>query len=472
MSGGSIVILIAHSFLLRDDAKQLERHKPYPPLTTLICAAMLRGAGHDVALFDATFVPSLAAFEEALERIGPAIVLLVEDNFNFVTKMCTEARRRSALAMVAAAHARGCSVGVNGPDSSDQPGLYLAAGADAVLAGEGEFGVCDLVAAFGAGRAALEQTRGLILADAPGGLVRTLPRRQEREIDWLPLPAWDLVDVDAYRSAWTSAHGLFSWNVAASRGCPYKCNWCAKPIFGRRYVQRSAALVVEEIRRLKYDVAPDHLWFADDIFGLSSQWIAAFADEIVRRDAVTPFMMQSRVNLIDGPVAAALGSAGAEEVWLGVETGSQKILDAMDKGANVDAARTATRTLRAQGIRVGWFLQLGYPSEEWPDILRTRDLVRTEMPDEIGVSVSYPLPGTAFHRSVVAELGARRNWQDSGDLAMLFQGTYDTAFYRLVRDALHGDVKTGGTDDSAWQALEQREAEHRSPAPIRLAWAV
>jgi anaerobic magnesium-protoporphyrin IX monomethyl ester cyclase len=399
------------------------------------------------------------------------MLFLVEDNFNFITKMCTEARRKAALEMVAAARMRGCSIAVNGPDSTDRPDVYLAAGADAVIAGEGEFAILDVAAAFGDGPVTLERTSGLVLASEAGGLFRSLPRPPQHELDRLPLPAWDLVDVERYRSAWTSAHGYFSWNMAASRGCPYKCNWCAKPTFGRRYVQRSPASVAEEMRRLKKEVRPDHVWFADDIFGLTPAWIEAFAEEVARQDASIPFMMQSRVNLIDASSAAALRAAGADEVWLGVESGSQRILDAMDKGTRVEAARHATRFLKREGIKVGWFLQLGYPPEDWDDILLTRDLVREERPSEVGVSVSYPLPGTEFHSRVVAELGTRRNWRDSGDLAMLFEGTYDSHFYRLIRDAIHAEVDGGSSDDALWRDLATREREHRSAAPVRAAAA-
>lgn len=461
------MILITHSFFLRRDSKQFERLKPYPPLTTLIAAAVLRDQGHQVALFDATFEVSAKAFGGVLDRMEPSIVLLVEDNFNFVTKMCTENRRQDALEMIRAARDRGCKVAVNGPDASDQAGLYLEAGADAVLVGEGELGVTDLVEAFGSADDALEQTSGLMLRDASGRIRHTEPRRQQRVLDFLPSPAWDLVDADAYRQVWTRAHGFFSWNMAASRGCPYSCNWCAKPTFGRRYTQRSAASVAEEMRRLKADVTPHHIWFADDIFGMSEHWIIDFAREVAARDALVPFMLQSRANLINPRVAEALRAAGAEEVWLGVESGSQKILDAMDKGISVDDARLATRALKAHGIRVGWFLQLGYPSEEWEDILMTRDLVRDEMPEEVGVSVSYPLPGTVFYERVAAQLGARRNWRDTDDLAMLFRGTYDSAFYRMIRDALHAAATLRAVDEKLWDDLGQRAAAHRTPEPER-----
>ncbi|MGH2931013.1 MAG: B12-binding domain-containing radical SAM protein [Solirubrobacteraceae bacterium] len=164
----------------------------------------------------------------------------------------------------------------------------------------------------------------------------------------------------------------------------------------------------------------------------------------------------------------ALARAGAREVWIGVESGSQKVLDAMDKGSTVQAAREATRILKTHGVRACWFIQLGYPSEGWQDLLATRDLIRDERPDEIGVSVAYPLPGTEFHARVHGQLGRQRNWKDTSDLAMLFQGAYTTDLYRKVRDALHAEVETGCIDEGAWIRLEEDAYDHRSPHPSRL----
>ena len=448
------LVLLAHSFFLQRDAKQLARQKPYPPLTTLLTAAILRQAGHEISFFDATFGPE--AFARHIAGMPASALVLIEDNFNFLTKMCTETRRADALAMIGAARKRGWRVAVNSPDSADNPRLYLEAGADAVLMGEGEFGALDFV-------------RGDITTGADSELRRARPPRARPDLDRLPLPAWDLADIDAYRAVWTAAHGQFSLNVAASRGCPYTCNWCAKPTFGRRYDQRSPSSVANEMQQLKQRYNPDHLWFADDIFGMSENWLSEFADEVERRDAVIPFMMQSRVNLITQPVAAALRAAGAQEVWLGVESGSQRILDAMDKGSHVDTARVATRNLKRHGIRACWFLQLGYPPEDWDDILMTRNLVREEAPDDVGVSVAYPLPGTVFHDRLAAELGPHRNWRDTGELAMLFQGTFNTAFYRMVRDALHKDVDLRRTDEGCWAELAAQAAMHRTgPMPVKL----
>jgi anaerobic magnesium-protoporphyrin IX monomethyl ester cyclase len=305
---------------------------------------------------------------------------------------------------------------------------------------------------------------------APSDVRRTGLRPRLQNLDALPFPAWDLVDVERYRAAWTGAHGRLSWNMVTSRGCPYGCNWCAKPVFGRRYSQRSPADVAEELRLLKTEVRPDHVWFADDIFGLTPAWIEAFAEQVTRRGARTPFTIQSRVNLMKPRTVAALEEAGAEEVWLGVESGSQRILDAMEKGTRIEQVREATRNLKGRGIRACWFIQLGYLGESLEDLERTRDLILEERPDEIGVSVSYPLPGTPFFDTVRSHLNGKRNWEETDDLDMLFHGTYTTAFYKWVRDLLHDEVdgyrEGGGPLDERWAGLRAEEGRHRNPAVV------
>ena len=486
MSGSSTStprVLVAHSYFLKYDAKQTRKMKPYPPLATLITASLLRDAGYEVSLFDAMLSTGEEEFERLLTANSPSVVGLLEDNFNFLTKMCTTHMRAAAFRMIAAARAHGCRVAVNGSDATDQPELYLAAGADAIIAGETERTFLELITAWTSdGRhVPLSGIPGLILprtggedASSPVPPLRTPPRPFVEDLDALPLPAWDLVDVETYRRTWNSAHGRLSWNMVTTRGCPYHCNWCAKPLYGVRYAQRSPASVAEELRLLKESVAPDHIWFADDIFGLTPTWIESYGEEVVKRGAMIPFTMQSRIDLMKPSAVAALAAAGAEEVWMGVESGSQQILNAMEKGTRIAQVRDATRLLRAHEIRASWFLQLGYPGEEFSEILSTRDLIRAERPDDIGVSVSYPLPGTKFYERVKEQLGAQTNWSDSDDLAMMFEGTYSGPFYRKVRDLLHEEaLASQATDrterlsslDRAWEELRASEEEFRSARP-------
>jgi anaerobic magnesium-protoporphyrin IX monomethyl ester cyclase len=318
---------------------------------------------------------------------------------------------------------------------------------------------------------------GLALETASGGAPTTAARAPERSPDIFPWPARDLVDMRAYREAWEAAHGYFSLNIVSTRGCPFHCNWCAKPIWGQRYAMRSPDDVAAEMAHVKATHAPDHLWFADDIFGLRPDWTAEFGRAVAGRGAALPFQIQSRVDLITEAAADGLARAGCAEVWLGVESGSQRILDAMEKGIRVEDVGPAVQRLRERGMRVAFFLQLGYPGEEWADILATRALLEEHRPDEIGVSVSYPLPGTRFYESVSAQLDGKRHWAHSEDLSMMFNGTFDTGFYRQVHALLHEEHQTlaGGADPAAgdaveegWRALAAEQDVRRSPHPTQL----
>ena len=446
-------VLLTHSNHLFSDRKQVEKMQPYPPQQTLIAASVLREHGIPVALFDPTLVPPEEGFQDALERHQPDMVVVCEDDFNFLSKMCLARNRQLAFSMSEWARQRSIPIVVHGSDASDSPRDYLRAGFEAVLIGEVEATLLEL---------ALGKPRREIagLAYHSGSAVKfNAPRQLQTDLDKLPLPAWDLVDIDLYRRAWISAHGYFSLNVASSRGCPYRCNWCAKPIYGNSYHARSAHAVAVELRRLKDEYQPNHIWFADDIFALSPRWTQEFANAVDALDARIPFKMQSRCDLMTRDTVHALRRSGCEEVWMGAESGSQRILDAMDKGIRVSQIYAAADNLRHNGIRACLFLQFGYPGEEWPQIEATIRMVRDVAPADVGISVSYPLPGTKFHRIVSGQLGVKSNWSDSSDLAMLFRGAYGTEFYRALADAIHAEVR-GGDPSAAWQCVnELRESQ-------------
>lgn len=435
-------VLLGQSYYLRFDPKLWAAQQPYPPLGALYAAACLRADGYEVGLFDSMLARSERDWDRRLAIARPRLAVLYEDGFNYLSKMCLRRMRAAGLAMVRMARARGCRVAVSGSDATDQPEAYLDAGAEFVLIGEGERTLVELCGRLLRGTPGeLAQIRGLCYRGAGGESVRTAPRPFIRDLDALPFPAWDLADVDRYRRVWTTRHGFHSMNLVSTRGCPYHCNWCAKPLYGQRYAVRSPENVAEELAWLKRRYAPDHVAFADDIFGLQPGWIERFADAVAARDAAIPFKCLSRADLLGERVLAALVAAGCRTVWLGAESGSQRILDAMEKGTRVEQIRSAARRLRAAGIEVGFFLQFGYPGETREDIEKTRALVRDCQPDDIGISVSYPLPGTRFHARVGAELGLKRHWTDSDDLAMLYRGPFSTPFYRVLHRVVHKEFR-------------------------------
>lgn len=439
-----ISILVGHSYFLRFDRKQWERAKPYPPLATLQVAASLRSAGYPVAVFDAMLADGPDQFAQQLAKVAPQVVVLYEDNFNFLSKMCLDKMRAAACQMIAASRRSGARVFVAGSDATDAPQAYLGAGADAVLLGEGLTELSTLCARlqFDPQIATADLVAGLsgIAFREEEAVSRSHAARTRASAPHPAMPALDLIDIDKYRAMWRGAHGYFSLNMSGSRGCSFRCNWCSKPIWGNQYLQRPALEVAAEMAYLKRHFAPDHVWFADDIFGFRADWVETFAAAVQADNCGVPFTIQIRPDLISLRMARALRAAGCKEAWLGAESGSQRVLDDMDKGTTVAEIITARERFRAEGIRVGFFIQLGYIGERLEDILATRQLVATAKPDDVGVSVSYPLPGTKFYERVKAQLGAKTHWQESDDLAMMFRGTYNTDFYRRVRDLLHAQV--------------------------------
>src|SRR5665213_3364203 len=464
-------VVLTHSYHLANDPKQLRKMQPYAPLGTLYAAAALRSAGVSVAVFDTTLQDPIDSLAQVLRRHRPGIVVIYEDDFNFLSKMCLTSMRATAKRIAHIAQDAGAIVIAHGSDASDHAADYLAAGVDYVLTGEAEQILAELCSNLLAERP-IGSIPGVLRRDARGNLVGSTSE-SVKNIGWSKIPraARELIDLEPYREAWTGAHGYFSANVVASRGCPFHCNWCEKRISGNKFQVRPADAVVAEIRELKELYGVQHIWFGDDIFALNRKWTEEFADAMQSQKCILPFKIQSRADLMTQSTVDALARAGCAEVWMGIESGSQAILDAMDKGLRVADVDGARERLRAAGIRACYFLQFGYPGESCAAIPQTLALVRSTRPDDIGVSVSYPLPGTAFYERVRAQIGSKRNWTDSDDLCVMFTAAYNNEFYLALRDALHAEVdswKPGSTNTtasirSAWESLREREAGARNP---------
>ena len=433
-------VLVTHSYHLPYDAKQLQKMQPYAPLATLYAAAALRESGITVAAFDSMLEEPDVKFTDLLVEHTPRIVVIYEDDFNFLSKMCLTRMRDVAWKIAKAARATGAITIAHGSDSTDNPLLFLENGFDYVCCGEAENTLVQLCVSILNG-AELPDLDGLVRLDEYDRVVQS-PQRLAKNPKWSQLcrPARDLIDLEPYRTAWLRAHGYFSMNLVASRGCPYHCNWCAKPISGDKFQLRQAGSVAEEMKFLKLQAGAQHLWFGDDIFGLNHEWVKEFAEEVTKQDAALPFKIQSRANLMTEETVEHLRIAGCAEVWMGVESGSQTVLDAMDKGLDLSSVITARGRLKSAGIRACYFLQFGYPGETWAELRETISFVRQTRPDDIGISFSYPLPGTVFYERVQMQLGHKRNWSDSNDLCIMYRAAYKTDFYRAVRDALHAEV--------------------------------
>lgn len=411
-------LLVAHNYHLPLDPWEHATGKPYPPLGTLVSAAAARAAGHDVAVYDPMFTRDVGTFAEALAGHRPAKVALLADPHAVAQKMCLTSMREAGFTMIRLAKQAGAEVLVAGPDASDRPEAWRAAGADVVVVGEHD--------------------RAFLAWAAGGGPAAIVPRAAPMEdLAGLPFPAWDLVDLPRYRDAWRARHGLWEMNVSTARGCPYRCNWCAKPTWGRTWHARPPAEVAAEVRALRDRWGVDRVWFTDDIFAVRRDWLTAYRRAI--GDTPVPYRCLTRADLVrEGGYLEDLRASGCEEVWIGAESGSDAVLAAMDKDTTVAEIREAAQRLAAAGIRRGFFLQLGYPGETYQDVLKTLEMVRELRPEALGISVSYPLPGTPFHERMAHRLVAA-TWDAAMENRLLFRADHPQAFYDAAREVLRAE---------------------------------
>ncbi len=448
-------ILFTHSYFLRFDPKQWELGQPYAPLGTMYAAALMREKGYEVSLFDTMFAHRPEELKPVLDEKKPQFFVIYDDGFNYLTKMCLTNMREAAFSMAKMAKKQGCTVIVSSSDSTDRYKQYLDEGADFVLLGEAEHTLLELVNAVKGGQNDLTSIQGLAFK-SNDAVIKTVRRSVLKDLDSLPFPAWDLVDVQAYQKIWQKSSGYFSMNMGTTRGCPFKCNWCAKPIYGNRYNSRSPHNVLAELKMLKEKYHFDHIWFCDDIFGLKPGWVAEFADLVEKEQLSFRFKIQSRADLLlQENNTVSLARAGCENVWIGAESGSQKILDAMDKGITLAQIREATRLLKEHNIKPSFFIQFGYLGETKDDIRMTIKMINDLLPYSIGVSVSYPLPGTVFYEKVKADLHEKTNWTDSDELKLMFRNTYQPAFYKQLHRYVQGNYRKNLAIHTAKKAISR-----------------
>ena len=429
-------VLFTHSYFLNFDAKQLKTAMPYPPLGTLYAMAYLREHGYEVKLFDTMFSHSSKDIQPTIDEFNPDIFVSYDDGFNYLTKMCLTNMREACFEMQQYAKSKGCKVITASSDAADHYTAYLECGADAIAIGEAEQTVLELCNSFKNDQP-IDNIAGIAFIKN-NQVTKTEKRTVIKDLDTLPQPAWDHINITPYKEIWLKNHGYFSLNFVTTRGCPYKCNWCAKPIYGNRYNSHSPEEIVQQIKKWQTHFGFTHIWFADDIFGLKPNWLKEFEHYIQKEQVKISYKIQSRADLLlEEDNIKHLVNSGCTMVWMGAESGSQKILDAMDKGTKVEQIYQATHLLKKHKINVSLFLQLGYLDETINDINLTIKMVEDLLPDDIGISVSYPLPGTGFYEKVKTQLKTKSNWKDSDDLDMMFQNTYPKEFYKQLQRYIH-----------------------------------
>ena len=438
-------LLLTHGYFLAEDAKEREVMKPYAPLGLLYLSSHLRARGFAVEIYDSTFGSREELFR-LLETERPPVVGVYG---NLMT-------RKNVLAIVQAAGACGARVVLGGPEPPNYPEEYLSAGAEAIVTGEGEVSLESLLHAFASG-AGLAGAPGIQYRAEDGSIARTPPAPLIPDLDLQPWPDRERVDIPRYLSAWRERHGRGSISVITARGCPYHCRWCSHSTYGKTHRRRSPAGVAEEVAWIAERYHPEMLWMADDVFTIHPGWIAEYGAQMRRRGLRIPFECITRADRMNPQTAAALASLGCFRVWIGSESGSQKILDAMQRGVRVEQVREAVRLLRDHGIETGMFLMWGYEGEDLGDIEATVEHVKTCRPDVFLTTVSYPIKGTPYYGEVAPRLVRLGEWAASTDRDAGIRGRHSRHFYQLADLLLKNEV-AGLTVEAGEARRRLREA--------------
>jgi anaerobic magnesium-protoporphyrin IX monomethyl ester cyclase len=412
-------ILLTHGYFLHEDPAELEVMRPYPPLGILYISAHLKARGFAPSVFDSTF-RDRREFEALVAEERPPVVGIY----------CNMLTRRSALRMIPHCRAAGAVVVVGGPDPASYATEYLSAGADVVVIGEGEETLEELLPHLSVkGAAGMQHISGLVYREE-GEELRTAPRPYLADLDAQPFPDRGAIDIRAYMDVWREHHGLGPVSLITARGCPYTCTWCSHAVFGYSHRRRSVENVVDEVEQILGEYEPDMLWYADDVFTIHRRWFFDYAEELKRRGIRIPFETISREDRLDEEVVRTLAEGGCLRLWIGSESGSQRVLDAMKRRTNAERVREMVHLLQEHGIEAGMFIMLGYEGEEIADLEATVQHLKLAGPDRLLTTVAYPIKGTPYYEEVADRVIPLKPWAEGSDRDHTVAGRHSRRFYR------------------------------------------
>lgn len=427
-------VLLTHGYFLNEDPKEQRIMKPYPPLGILYLSAYLKQRGLATAVFDATFSSIQEQQAYILEHRPPYIAIYV----NLMTKLNVLKLMQFIRSREELNH---CRIILGGPEVRYHADNFLNYGADAIVLGEGEETLYDLISTLDTPmNPFLDLVNGIMFRNARGEIVKTAERAKIKDIDVLPFPDRKAIDLDRYFKAWKGAHGQSAVSISTMRGCPYTCKWCSRAVYGLSYRRRSAAKVVAEIKWILDNYEVDTFWFVDDVFTVSHKWLRTFADELKKQEVTFSYECITRADRMNEEVVDMLVESGCFRVWIGAESGSQKIIDAMDRRVDVQQVRDMIRLAQAKGIQAGTFIMLGYPGETEEDIEETIKHLVESNPYYYTLTLAYPIKGTPLYQEVEPQFIENLPWEDSTDRDIDFHRTYSRKYYDYAIRRVHNEV--------------------------------
>lgn len=412
-------ILLSHGYFIAEDAHEQAIMKPYPTLGLLYISSHLKAKGFTVDLYDTTF-QTMADFVAHVRQIRPSLVGLY----------CNLMTKQNILRMMPVCREVGATIILGGPEPVSYAAEYLARGADIIVVGEGELTLEELIPHLARhGRTNLHTIQGILFQDDEGRVVQTGARPYLKDLSAQPWPDRAAIDMPRYLHTWKTHHGLSSVSLITARGCPYTCTWCSHTVFGHSHRRRSVEDVVNEVAWIQETYQPDQLWYADDVLTIARRWFLSYAAELKKRSLRIPFECISRPDRLDAEIITALAEMGCARLWLGSESGSQRMLDAMQRKTTVDDLLAKNKMLQDAGIEVGMFIMLGYEGEEVSDIEATANYLKQANPDVFLTTVAYPIKGTVFYDEVADRVTTPLDWDSRTDRDLQVNGRYSTQFY-------------------------------------------
>lgn len=413
-------VVLTHAYYLFEDDKEQKIMRPYAPLGLLYISSFLNKNGVENDVYDSTFY----SFEKQLafiEKKQPKVIAIYT---NLMTKVNVIKLMKILCSDVKYGNPK---IILGGPDVTYNCENYLKAGADFLIIGEGEqtaFELCNAIL----NNQSYQEVQGIAYLQNQK-LVKTSPRVKMKELVDLPLPNRSAIPVEKYLETWKTHHGQSSMTVSTQRGCPYTCKWCSTAVYGQSYRRRPAIMVAEELKMLKTTYKPDSVWFVDDVFTVSHKWLKEFHKEVLQQDAVIPFECITRAERLSDEILQLLKEAGCYRIWIGAESGSQKIIDAMDRRVDVNVVKSAIQKTNSLGIETGTFIMIGYPGEDISDIQQTVQYLKEANPTHFTITVAYPIKGTSLYNEVEDKIIQKPEWETSTDRDIDFKRTYHRKFY-------------------------------------------
>lgn len=424
-------ILFTHAYYLSDDPKEQKIMKPYPPLGLLYVSGYLKSKNISNAVFDTTFSNPTQQLDFILEK-KPKVICIY-------TNLMTKIEVIKLIKILNSETYNFPKIVLGGPDVTYNIENYLKAGADFLVIGEGEETTFELYHAI-INNSDLHQINGIAFLEN-NQIIQTQARTKFKELDELPLPNREAISMQKYLETWKNNHGKSSMTISTQRGCPYTCKWCSTAVYGQSYRRRPAHLVVEEMKMLKEKYNPDALWFVDDVFTVSHKWLTEFHSEVKKQNVMIPFECITRAERLNDEILQLLKEIGCFRIWIGAESGSQKIIDLMDRRVDINQVKKMIQDTNAIGIETGTFVMVGYPEETIEDINKTITYLKEAQPTLYTITIAYPIKGTSLYTEIEDKITVLPEWQTSTDREIDFERTYSRKFYKYAVSKVVNEVE-------------------------------